>query len=115
MKWKIEYSTKVFHALKRIDKPTRQRILKRIRAISQLDDPRQQGKPLTGRLAGLWRYREGDWRIICLIHDDTVTVYVVDTGHRSSIYKKLPKRQREITYDPISLDSKNGGDLRIDL
>lgn len=46
-----------------------------------------QGKPLTGNFAGLWRYRVGDYRIVCSIEDNEVLVLVVDVDHRSSVYE----------------------------
>ncbi|MDO4257391.1 MAG: type II toxin-antitoxin system RelE/ParE family toxin [Kocuria sp.] len=50
-----------------------------------LDDPRAGGKGLTGNLAGLWRYRVGNYRVICEIHDEIVTIYVIDVQRRSSV------------------------------
>ena len=44
---------------------------------------------MTGSLAGLWRYRIGDYRAVCAIEDDTLVVLVVDVGHRKNIYKHL--------------------------
>jgi mRNA interferase RelE/StbE len=49
-------------------------------------DPRAFGKPLSGSLHGLWRYRVEDYRIICRIEDHRVIVTVVAVGHRSSVY-----------------------------
>lgn len=46
------------------------------------------GKALTGNLAGLWRYRAGDYRIICDIEDDVLVVLDVDGAHRSRIYER---------------------------
>lgn len=50
-------------------------------------DPRAPGKALTGRFSGLWRYRVGDYRIICKIEDDRLVVLVVEVGHRRDIYR----------------------------
>lgn len=68
-----------------------QRIQKKIKdylekKISILDDPRILGKSLQGNLSGLWRYRVGDYRIICEIRDEELIVLVVAIGHRSKIY-----------------------------
>jgi addiction module toxin, RelE/StbE family len=51
-------------------------------------DPRTSGKALTGNLAGLWRYRVGDYRIICDIQDAKLIVLALEIGHRRDIYKK---------------------------
>jgi len=56
--------------------------------VSRLDDPRTIGEPLKGsRFAGLWRYRAGDYRILCDIQDERVTVLVVLMGHRREMYR----------------------------
>jgi mRNA interferase RelE/StbE len=49
-------------------------------------DPRRTGKSLTGDLSGYWRYRIGDYRLICEINDDVCIVIVIKIGHRSRIY-----------------------------
>jgi mRNA interferase RelE/StbE len=42
---------------------------------------------LTGQMSGLWRYRAGDYRIICDIQDRRVVVLVVEIGHRGEVYR----------------------------
>ncbi len=51
------------------------------------DDPRRFGKPLVANHAGKWRYRVGDYRIMAEISDETITIFVVNIGHRKDIYK----------------------------
>lgn len=56
--------------------------------ISKLEDPRIIVEPLKGsRFSGLWRYRAGDYRILCEIQDERIRILVVLVGHRSDIYK----------------------------
>lgn len=45
------------------------------------------GGPLTGKLNEYWRYRVGDYRILCLLKDRELIVSVVEIGHRSDIYR----------------------------
>lgn len=47
-----------------------------------------RNKALTGSLAGLWRYRAGDYRIVCDIEDDVLVVLVVDVAHRREVYRR---------------------------
>ena len=54
--------------------------------ISGSVDPRQFGKPLRGPLKGFWRYRVGDYRILCRLEGGTLTVVVISVGHRSRVY-----------------------------
>ncbi|MFM7549047.1 MAG: type II toxin-antitoxin system RelE family toxin, partial [Cyanobacteriota bacterium] len=41
---------------------------------------------LTGPMAGLWRYRVGDYRLVCELMEQRMVVLVVRLGHRSRIY-----------------------------
>lgn len=50
-------------------------------------DPRETGKPLQGEMAGLWRYRVGDYRLICEIKDTVLSVIVLRIGHRRDVYR----------------------------
>lgn len=52
-----------------------------------LDNPRDRGKALTGGLSGLWRYRVGDYRVVCDLQDPRLVILVIDIDHRSSIYE----------------------------
>ncbi len=51
------------------------------------DDPRVIGKALIDDLGELWRYRVGDFRVICDLQDGVCTVLVVKIGHRKSVYQ----------------------------
>lgn len=52
-----------------------------------MENPRQKGKALVVEFRGMWRYRIGDYRIICEIQDQKVTVMVIEVEHRSKVYK----------------------------
>ncbi|MDR1015548.1 MAG: type II toxin-antitoxin system RelE/ParE family toxin [Coriobacteriales bacterium] len=58
-------------------------LMKNIRGT---EDPRSRGKALVGNMRGLWRYRVGDYRIVCDIQDDKLVVLVLSAGHRGEIY-----------------------------
>ncbi len=55
--------------------------------IGMAEDPRKYGKPLRNSMRGLWRYRWGDYRIICQIQDARLTILVVSVGHRSRVFE----------------------------
>lgn len=89
MAWTIEYSVAARHSMKRLDRQVAQRIADYMRTrVITADDPRDYGVALTGNLSGLWRYRVGDYRVICKIHDDTICVLVLDVGHRRDVYRR---------------------------
>lgn len=88
MAWRIEIDKDVQREMKKLDKQVAKRITAKLREVSQLDDPRSMGKGLTGNLSGLWRYRVGDYRIICDIEDGVLLILVVDVAHRREVYKR---------------------------
>lgn len=87
MAWTIEYSQRAAKALRKLDKPSAGRLMQALEEISELEDPRARGKGLTGSLAGLWRYRVGDYRIICDLINEELVIVAVELGHRSAIYE----------------------------
>lgn len=86
-KWRVEFSDVALKSLKKLDKPTAALLLGYIeKKLQGCEDPRAFGKPLTANHSGKWRYRIGDYRILCLIEDDRVVITVIEAGHRRDIY-----------------------------
>lgn len=52
-----------------------------------MENPRDAGKALTGPLSGLWRYRIGDYRLICEIQDGILQVLVLQIANRREVYR----------------------------
>ena len=88
MSWTVEVMPRALKALKKMDKPTARAIRDELRAIEKLENPRSRGKALTGNLRGLWRYRVGDYRMICDILDDELVVLAIEIAHRSEAYRR---------------------------
>ena len=89
MAWKIEFDPAALKELRKLDKPVEKRILKFLRErVEKLDDPRQVGARLQGALSGFWKYRVGDYRLICSLEDDRLVVLVLRIGHRREVYKR---------------------------
>lgn len=87
MTWTINFSEVALKQLKKLDKSMAKRIIDYLdKRVSTAQDPKQQGKALSYNKAGLWRYRVGDYRIICQINDETITILVLQIGHRKEIY-----------------------------
>ncbi|MBQ6435447.1 MAG: type II toxin-antitoxin system RelE/ParE family toxin [Synergistaceae bacterium] len=91
MHWKIEYSIEAQNKILKLDKTIRKRIENFVERLSELPSPRMRGEALTGNLSEFWKYRVGDYRLICRIQDDKLIVLVVTVGHRSRIYKNFTK------------------------
>jgi mRNA interferase RelE/StbE len=87
--WTVEFTPGAERDLKQLDRPVQKRISGFLRErVATSDDPRALGEALRGELAGLWRYRVGDFRVLCQIEDNRIVVTVVAIGHRSSIYRR---------------------------
>ena len=88
MVWKIDFTRRAEKALSKIDATSAKRILKELHIVSQLDNPRSKGRALKGELTGYWRYRVGNYRVICDIMDSQMLILAIDLGHRRDIYDK---------------------------
>jgi mRNA interferase RelE/StbE len=85
--WIVEWDDRAVKELRRIDKTTQLDILQFLKKrIMTHEDPRRFGKPLIGNKKGLWRYRIGDYRLICSIEETVFKILVIAVGHRRSIY-----------------------------
>lgn len=88
MAWRIDYTETAKGQLRKFDKPVARRIVDYMdQRIAPLEDVRSTGKALAGPLGGFWRYRVGDYRIICEIQDDALRILVVETGNRREVYR----------------------------
>ena len=87
MSWRIEITRTAERQITKLDRPAQRSIQRFLRdRLTPADDPRQWGKPLHGEKRGLWRYRVGDYRLICEIQDGRITVLVLEVGHRKDVY-----------------------------
>lgn len=57
-----------------------------LKNIDGCEDPRAHGKGLTANRSGKWRYRVGDYRILCEIKDSELVVLAIEIGHRRDVY-----------------------------
>lgn len=89
MAWGIELTDEARKQLKKIGHTDAKRIRDFLRKrIEPLNNPRQLGKPLKGQHAELWRYRVGNYRIVCELRDESLVVLVVRIGHRKEVYRQ---------------------------
>lgn len=88
MAWRIEYTATARAELRKLDKDASRRILDYMdERVATLENPRNLGKALTGPLGGFWRYRVGDYRVICELKDAQLLVLVLKTGNRREVYR----------------------------
>jgi mRNA interferase RelE/StbE len=87
--WLIEIDDAAKKDLAKLDKQIARRITGFLRErVSMLDDPRSLGHVLKGsELGDFWRYRVGDYRIVCEIQDRALRILVIQIGNRREIYR----------------------------
>ncbi|WP_297445267.1 type II toxin-antitoxin system RelE/ParE family toxin [Desulfurobacterium sp.] len=88
MAWRIELTRTAVKDLKRIDRKQTERILEFLKKLSESENPCQKGKALKGYLGEFWRYRVGDYRVICNIEVEKERILVLRVGHRKNVYRK---------------------------
>ena len=85
--YEVKYSERAIRELKKLDKYTRQMIYSWIgKNLVGCENPRQRGKGLTANRSGQWRYRIGDYRLICQINDNELVILALSVGHRRTVY-----------------------------
>ncbi|MHB1290701.1 MAG: type II toxin-antitoxin system RelE family toxin [Sulfuricella sp.] len=89
MACRIEVSETAEKQLGKLDRPVAQRIRSFLRdRVAVLDDPRSIGDALKGsELGEFWKYRVGDWRLICEIKDRQILITVLSLGNRREVYR----------------------------
>lgn len=89
MAWRAEIGESARKEIKKLDRQVQADIVRFLREkVENADDPRRTGKALKGDLGDLWRYRVGDYRLICDIQDGIVTVLVLRVRHRKEAYRR---------------------------
>ena len=88
MAWTVDFDPRAFKELEDLDRTVQKRIVTFIRErVLTATSPRDIGKPLTGDKAGVWRYRVGDYRLICRLFDDAKQIRVLRISHRKDVYR----------------------------
>lgn len=86
--WRLVFSKRAEKQLSKTDAGIRRIIVAwLLKNVDGSDDPRAHGKGLTGNLSGAWRYRIGDYRVLCDILDDELVVLALEIGHRREVHK----------------------------
>ena len=87
MDWRVEFTETAEKQLSKLDRKAQSDIFRYLeKRIATGEDPRRLGDPLRKDLSGLWKYRIGDYRVVCDIQDEKVLVLVLRVGHRSKVY-----------------------------
>ena len=88
MAWTIDYSPPAERRLRKLGRNTARRIVEYMeKRVAPLDNPRSRGKALSGRYSGYWRYRVGDYRVICDIQDGALCILALAVERRDKAYR----------------------------
>lgn len=87
MSYKVKSTSKFDKEFAKLDKNTQRMIKSWInKNLVDCKNPRARGKGLTANRSGQWRYRIGDYRLLCLIKDDELVILALSVGHRREVY-----------------------------
>lgn len=88
MTFHVETTKRFDKEFKKLDKYTKKLIKAWImKNLEGCENPRVHGKGLTANRSGQWRYRIGDYRLICEIHDNKLVILALSVGHRKEVYE----------------------------
>lgn len=86
--WRVEITRTAEKQILKLDRVAQRAIQVFLRErLAATENPRQWGKPLRGDKRGLWRYRVGDYRLICDIQDEKITILILEVGNRKDVYR----------------------------
>lgn len=87
--WRLVFSKKADKQLSKLNPGVRRIVVSwLLNNLDGCEDPRALGKPLKGVRSGVWRYRIGDYRVLCEIRDEELLVLALEVGHRREIYNR---------------------------
>lgn len=88
MAWKISFDKRAEKQFAKLEQDAQVQIAAYLRhRVAAQTDPRKLGKALRGEQKGYWRYRVGDYRVICDLRDGELLVLVLELGHRREVYR----------------------------
>lgn len=88
-RYSVRFTAAAVKQLKKMDPKDAKRILDYMEEVERLEDPFSRGSGLVENLRGLWRYRVGDWRILCEVVRQKLLIHVMYVGHRRDVYSHL--------------------------
>ena len=87
MSYSVETTPRFDKEFKKLDRYTQKMIKAWIeKNLVNCNNPRIHGKVLIKNKSGKWRYRIGNYRLICEIQDDRIVILILEIGHRREIY-----------------------------
>ncbi|CAO5681424.1 MAG: hypothetical protein NEHIOOID_01295 [Holosporales bacterium] len=88
--WRFVFTPKAEKQFYKLDFSVQKRILLCVKQLESANDPRSIGKSLKGTHSEYWRYRVGNYRLLCSIEDHLLRIVGVKVGHRNDVYDHAP-------------------------
>lgn len=88
MAYELRFASTAVKQLRKLETTTARRIVEYLEAVVALEDPAVRGKNLTGEYSGIWRYRVGDYRVLCDVDKTKLVVLALEISHRSKSYRR---------------------------
>jgi len=86
-KWSIKFSPEFEKEWDKTDPSVQRKVLHFFtERLKTTDHPKFFAKPLSGNLRNFWRFRIGDYRVICNFQEPEKVIYLLRIAHRSEIY-----------------------------
>jgi len=86
--WTASFDPRALKELESLDRVVQKRVVSYLQTrVLEKGKPRDVGKPLTGDKGGLWRYRIGDFRLICRLDNEAQRVLILRVAHRKEAYR----------------------------
>jgi mRNA interferase RelE/StbE len=86
VKWRVFFDPAAEKQFCKLGRTAQREIEKYIaKNLESEEDPRRFGKPFLS-VRNAWRYRVGDYRLVCQIQNDKLIVLVIKVGHRREVY-----------------------------
>lgn len=87
MAYNVLFSKEADRGLEKLDQQIRIKVVDYLEKVASSEDPKAFAKPLKHKFKGLWRYRIGDYRVICEIKDKEFVIFAISIDHRRKVYE----------------------------
>lgn len=87
-KWSLIWTESALKDLRKLDKHIAKVIISKTKAsLDNIDEPKNVLIPLKYSKKGQYKYRIGNYRVICRMIDGESVVEAITVGHRREVYK----------------------------
>lgn len=85
--WSLIFDQTADRQFSKLEKSVQIRILHFFERVIKSQNPKETALQMTGNRKSFYRYRIGDYRVICRIEERELVIVAVKIGHRKEIYQ----------------------------